>query len=904
MTDKVITSEIFVAYSQCPRKAFLLLFSDDQGTPHDYPRILAERRKAHQTQYLEVFKQSHEDAKPYDEKNLRKGEFFVEATLKADCWEADCDVLTKVDQSTSSRKIMYEPTIVVGTYSITKEQKTELLFIGKVLGQIQKQVPAIGTIVGMDGKAHRVKLDSGYKAIAPFLKALQAWMESKPAEPPALILNKHCPSCQFQDLCRGQAVKENNLSLLDRMTLKAIQKYKKKGIFTVQQLSYLFKPRRNRKRKTKAPVKHSLELQALAIREQKIYIQELPELTRKSVELFLDIEGIPDQNFHYLIGLLVCEGENSLYDHFWANTTNDEKEIWGQLVEKLNEYPEAPIYHYGSYEVRAIDELAKRYLTEYESIKKRLINFNSYIYGKVYFPTYSNSLKTIGNSIGISWESQNASGLQSLVWRYQWEDSEDARYQQTLIRYNQDDCSALRLLADEFCKITAGSEFQSNIDFAERPKKVSTEAGKQIHEQLDTILNFAHTNYEEKKISIRRESPDNNSQSKKKGAPKGHKGHIQQIPTKVSREIHTPALEKCSKCNTELPQKAGKVIEKIVVDIVFLKSGCKKRFYKYISYIKYCPICKNYCCPPSFQGTLYPFSFGHGFKSWVVYQRLVLRLPYRLIIHQVKDLFNESISKASIGNFLDYFSKYYVETEVALIQKILDSPFVHADETQISIRGVNQYVWVFTDGNHVVFKLTQTRESKIVHEILSKYSGVLVSDFYGGYDSVDCKQQKCWVHLIRDMNDDLWKTPFDTEFESFIAAVRNLILPILETVEKYGLKKRNLNKFKKSVEHFYSRNITNQVYQSELVIKYQKRFERYKQSLFIFLEQDGIPWHNNTAENAIRHLAVQRKISGSFFEAGATAYLVLLGIMQTCKFQGKSFLKFLISKEKDIGLTH
>lgn len=214
MADKAISSEVFVSYSQCPRKAFLLLFSNDRGTPHDYPRILKERRKAHQTQYLEAFKQSYEDAKPYNEKNLTKGKVFVEATLKVDCWEAYCDILTKVDRGASSRKVMYEPMIVVGTYSITKEQKTELLFIGKVLGQIQKQVSPVGVIVGMDGKAHRVKLEGGYKEISQFLKTLQGWMEEKPAEPPALILNKHCPSCQFCDLCQEQAVKENSLSLL------------------------------------------------------------------------------------------------------------------------------------------------------------------------------------------------------------------------------------------------------------------------------------------------------------------------------------------------------------------------------------------------------------------------------------------------------------------------------------------------------------------------------------------------------------------------------------------------------------------------------------------------------------------------------------------------------------------
>lgn len=82
--------------------------------------------------------------------------------------------------------------------------------------------------------------------------------------------------------------------------------------------------------------------------------------------------------------------------------------------------------------------------------------------------------------------------------------------------------------------------------------------------------------------------------------------------------------------------------------------------------------------------------------------------------------------------------------------------------------------------------------------------------------------------------------------------------------------------------------------------KFQKRFERYKESLFTFLDHDSIPWHNNTAERALRHIAVQRKISGSFYESGVASYLVLLGIMQTCRFQGKSFLKFLVSGEKDV----
>src|SRR5207245_1646827 len=101
-------------------------------------------------------------------------------------------------------------------------------------------------------------------------------------------------------------------------------------------------------------------------------------------------------------------------------------------------------------------------------------------------------------------------------------------------------------------------------------------------------------------------------------------------------------------------------------------------------------------------------------------------------------------------------------------------------------------------------------------------------------------------------------------------------------------------------DQFYERVITDRTYHSDLTIKYQSRFKRYRQSLFTFLEHDGIPWNNNTAERAIRHLAVQRKISGYFFKSVAPKYLLMLGITQTCRFQGKSLLKFLMSGEKDI----
>jgi hypothetical protein len=266
------------------------------------------------------------------------------------------------------------------------------------------------------------------------------------------------------------------------------------------------------------------------------------------------------------------------------------------------------------------------------------------------------------------------------------------------------------------------------------------------------------------------------------------------------------------------------------------------------------------------------------------------------------ELFHEPISQGSIVEIIRTFGLHYAESEQLNIERLLASPFIHADETKLNIQGTEQFVWVFTDGHHVVFRLTETREGEFVHKFLERYTGVLVSDFYSAYDGLKCRQQKCLVHLIRDLNNDLWHSPFDREFEAFVAEVGQLLVPILEAVRRYGLKTRHLRKFEPLVDRFYEKNVANKQATDELVVKYQKRFLRYRESLFLFLRVDGVPWHNNTAENAIRPLAVLRKISGYFFKSVAPHYLVLLGVAQTCKYYNASFLQFLLSREQDIAV--
>jgi predicted RecB family nuclease len=887
--SKTITSETLVAYSQCPRKAYLLLFSRDKGTPHEYVSILEQQRQTTQRKFLNILRRKNVEVQPYSLENFKiKYEFLVNGTLEANGLAAECAILNKI-------RTHYTPTIFVAAYNIKKEQKLEMYFVSHILEQMQNKRPTSGQIIGLDGKSHRVKLEYSQKNLIPLLESLREWASDLSSEPPSLILNKHCFICQFRNLCRSKAEQEDNLSLLDSISApKVIKKYENKGIFTVKQLSYTFKPRKRKKQlKNPPPVIHKPELQALALREGKIYLQELPDLTQQPVELFLDIEGIPDQQLYYLIGLLVSANGTTTYHSFWADNLVYEAQMWQKFLGQVSQYPDVPIYHYGSFEPHVLSTLTKRYDTN--NLTNNLINVNKHIFGKVYFPSYSNRLKEIGAIIGATWTSPNASGLQSLVWRHYWEETRNAEYKNLLLTYNQEDCQALKLLTEELSKIKYSADISSKIDYAHQPKQRATEVGKEIHNQFEIVLKSAQGRYDKRKISFRSEQEKSRQTTKIRGSKKGYQGQrrVKPKPTKV---VHVPKGEYCPKCkDKERLQQSKGVSKRLTIDLILTKNGVRKTIIEYVGEYGYCRKCCRRYAPPEVRKYGRTQLYGHRFKAWFVYHRVALRLPYERIADLIQEQFNEEISWGYSPAFVRDMSYYYAQTEADIAERILQSPFVHVDETPINIRGFIQYVWVFTDGKYSIFKLRESRESTVVQEFLNEYKGILISDFYSGYDSIECVQQKCWVHLIRELNDDLCRLPFDTELEFFVLKVKNLFIPIMEAVQKYGLKRWNLQKFQKDVKIFYKATIIEKRYKSEAVIKYQKRFTRYKDSLFTFLEYDGIPWHNNTAERTIRHIVKQQAISGNFHESITHHYLLLLGIRQACRFQNKSFLKFLFS---------
>ena len=268
--------------------------------------------------------------------------------------------------------------------------------------------------------------------------------------------------------------------------------------------------------------------------------------------------------------------------------------------------------------------------------------------------------------------------------------------------------------------------------------------------------------------------------------------------------------------------------------------------------------------------------------------------------HSLNRLFGFDLVRSTLNNLKFRASDYYLVTKRKILNRIIHGNLIHADETRANIKGHLAYVWVLTNLREVVYILAESREGEIVQELLKDFKGILVSDFYAAYDAIACPQQKCLIHLMRDLNEEILNKPFDEEIKSIAVGFAGLLKPMVETIDRRGLKKHFLRKHLVEVDRFYG-FLDASDFKSEAASKCKQRFEKNRDKLFTFLRYDGVPWNNNNAEHAIKAFARLRDvISGTSTKKGVDEYLTLLSVAQTCEYQGLDFLDFLRSEEKDV----
>ena len=771
-------------------------------------------------------------------------------------------------------------------------------------------------LVGREIRLGRIMHGDNYATLSvntlPFAKEVRKLVDDITAllignTPPDLVLNRHCGQCEFQSRCRTQASEKDELSLLSGVSERDRKKLHTKGIFTVTQLSHTFRPRRRRRESIGKQEKHHHSLRALAIRENKIHAVGIPALKLEGTRVFMDVEGIPDRDFYYLIGLRVEAAEGEVQHSLWADKAKDEKLIWSDFLDILSAIANPQLIYYGSYETIFLKRMCERHGRPPEGSPAAAaldhpINILSFIYAQVYFPTHSNGLKEIAGYLGFPWSGSPSSGLESVAWRHRWEMSMDLSLKQELLDYNRQDCEAIALLTDRLfdLQLAVSADSKSSQGTVVLTSNVKRESPYGLFKrvqfalpELEIINNAAYWDYQRERIYVK--SRNNPARKARRRAT------IRSVLT-PNTTAEYPRPSSCPKCNSVLLHKQT-LTSRNVIDLRFTRHGIKRWITRHLTHRYECQSCRS---------TFFPLNrcfskskYGPNIIAYSVYLNIELRLPQERVNSHLSKLFGLSLPSAS--KFKMQAAEVYRSAYDGILKSLCSGRLLHVDETSISVKGRSGYVWVLTSMAEVAYLYTPTREGGTIQTMLKDFSGVLVSDFYTAYDAIDCPQQKCLVHFIRDLNDDLLKHPYDDALKRLSREFVYLVKPMVETVDQYGLKRRFLSKYRIFVDRFY-RRLRDETGASEAAKKVIERLKRNRDTMFTFLSFDDVPWNNNNAEHAIKAFATLRRvIDGITSEKGLQDFLVLLSLCETCKYKNVDFLDFLRSGSMnvdDFGTDH
>lgn len=327
------------------------------------------------------------------------------------------------------------------------EYKILTTFHGYLLTFSQGILPPKGEIILRPYSLYSLKLAELFPRLQTVIGELMEMLAHK-NEPEVFISRQKCSLCNWSSSCKAIAKSEHHLSLIPGVTPHRYQHLQFLGINTVESLAVATSPELGEL--VGAEIATQLKLQAKSLIEQsplRKISNFSPNLPDSPVNLYFDIEAEPDRNLDYLLGVLVIDQSKNTekFYPFLAEKPEQEAEIWEQFLELVNQYPEAPIFHYSNYERETIKRLAKLYKTPMEQREKvlsRCIDLHHQVINSVILPLESYSLKAIANWLGFTWKIPFARGDQSVYWYDQWLKTGNYTLIEQILSYNQDDCFA------------------------------------------------------------------------------------------------------------------------------------------------------------------------------------------------------------------------------------------------------------------------------------------------------------------------------------------------------------------------------------------------------------------------------------------------------------------------------
>jgi len=389
---------------------------------------------------------------------------------------------------------------------------------------------------------------------------------------------------------------------------------------------------------------------------------------------------------------------------------------------------------------------------------------------------------------------------------------------------------------------------------------------------------------------------------RKPGGQPGHPGQTLQ-PSPNPDLTESPPLDYCPHCSGDLREEAVVTVEKRQV---FDLPPIRMQVTEHQAQSKRCPHCGRRVSAPFPAGVCAPVQYGSGMQSAMSYLNLGQLLPCERTAEVCQDLFGHRPSAGSVVRAAVQCASHVAPAVAEIGRALRQAKQLHADETGVRCTAKTHWIHVLATPTHTLYSHStkRGREGFDAAGVLPDFSGNLVHDFWGAYDTLEnCLHSRCNAHLLREL------IAFTEVGRQWAQGLTSALLAMKQAADEARAREREaidsgqLEVLIRDYDRWLDQGLAAH---PEGIRVAGRRGGRVKQSpernlllrlrdkreeVLRFAHDLSVPFDNNLAERDLRMIKVQQKVSGCFRSIqGAEIFCAVRSYLSTARKQGLNLM--------------
>lgn len=289
---------------------------------------------------------------------------------------------------------------------------------------------------------------------------------------------------------------------------------------------------------------------------------------------------------------------------------------------------------------------------------------------------------------------------------------------------------------------------------------------------------------------------------------------------------------------------------------------------------------------------------GPRLTALIAFMKGGCHASYSTIRTFLRDCVGITLARSTLANTIDKVSRALDGPYDELLRLLPDEAVLNIDETGHKCNKELWWTWCLRADLYTIFKVDPHRSADVLMELLGRdFEGTIGCDYFSAYRrfmrECDITIQFCLAHLIRDVR--YLTTVPDAATKAYGERLRDALKGLFEVIHERD--KLSVVEFERRLETarvaVLDAGMTN-VPTTRNSENMAKRFRKHGAAFFTFITTPGVEPTNNSAEQAIRFVVIDRHITqGTRSETGRRWSERIWTTIATCAGQGRSVFGYL-----------